>query len=208
MLADRDCISPPRFSPVPFVGGDPSRLDLSQLADQAGLRWLPLPPVLLDEAPWIDAVQRLADRNAGTKIAVGLNNMSHLAFASALSENSNVWFFGDFYLYAANDRTLSFLRARLPRFLFAYEWIEDEPSRANRLNGTRPTPTVKLSREFTPPLFYSLACFARHTMNEGRCVDDCPKDFGGELRQGQNRFRVLVRDCITYVFPVKVKKHQ
>jgi hypothetical protein len=42
-------------------------------------------------------------------------------------------------------------------------------------------------------------------MNEGRCVDGCPKDFGGELRQGRNRFRLLVRDCVTYLFAAGAK---
>jgi hypothetical protein len=140
-------------------------------------------------------VQRLAERHPKTRIAVGLNNMSHLAFADALSERGNAWFFADFFLYAANDRTLSFLRSRIPRFLFAYEWLEQEPG-----GKARPAATVRLSREFSPPLFYSLGCFARHSMNDGACFDECPKDFGGELRQGRNRFRLLVRDCVTYLF--------
>jgi len=205
MLAHRELIGPPGMSPVPFVGGDPSRLELLQLADLAGFHWLPLPPVLLDKEPWIDAVRRLADLHTGTRIAVGLNNMSHLAFASALSEKSNAWFFGDFYLYAANDHTLRFLRSRVPRLLFAYEWVEEDRARARRPTGSRPTPTVRLSADFAPPLFYSLACFARHSMNQGRCVDGCPKDFAGELRQGRNRFRMLVRDCVTYLFTQNVR---
>jgi hypothetical protein len=68
-----------------------------------------------------------------------------------------------------------------------------------------PAGTVRLSADFRPPLFYSLGCFARHSMNEGRCVDGCPKDFGGELRQGRNRFRLLVRDCVTYLFAAGAK---
>jgi hypothetical protein len=186
--------------PVPFVGGDPARLDLSHLADHEGFRWLPLPPVLLDEAPWIDAARRIARRHPETRIAIGLNNISHLALASALAEEGNAWFFADFYLYSANDRILGLLRARIPRFLFAYEWIEDDPARAAQPAGSRPALTVRVSRDFKPPLFYSLACFTRHFSNKGRCEEGCPKEFGGELRQGRNRFRMLVRDCVTYLF--------
>jgi putative protease len=200
MLAHRGLISPPGTSPVPFVGGDPASLELSQLADLAGFRWLPLPPVLLDEAPWINAVRTLADRHTGTRIAVGLNNISHLAFASALSEKNNAWFFADFYLYAANDRTLSLLRSRVPRFLFAYEWLEDDRAGAPPGSATPLVSTIRLSADFAPPLFYSLACFTRHSVNQGRCVDGCPKDFSGELSQGRSRFRMLVRDCVTYLF--------
>jgi hypothetical protein len=130
-----------------------------------------------------------------------------------LSGRSNAWFFADFFLYAANDRTLSFLRSRIPRFLFAYEWLEQEPASRARPALTRrpapagrpeltrrPAPTITVSSDFSPPLFYSLACYARHAQNHGACLDECPKDFGGELRQGRNRFRLLVRDCVTYLF--------
>jgi U32 family peptidase len=195
LLAHREMIVPPGMSPIPFAGGDPAALGLSQLAECAGFHWLPLPPVLLDEAPWIEAVQRLTERHPGTRLAIGLNNMSHLAFAAALSDRPNAWFFADFFLYAANDRTVSFLRARIPRFLFAYGWLEQE-----RAVKDRPASTVQMSADFSPPLFYSLGCFARHTLTGGQCRDDCPKDFGGELRQGRNRFRLLVRDCVTYLF--------
>jgi putative protease len=205
LLSHRELIGPPKMSPIPFVGGDPSILELSSLADVAGFRWLPLPPVLLDEGPWIDAVRRLAGRHADTRIAVGLNNVSHLAFVTALSETTNAWFFGDFYLYAANDRALRLLRNRVPRFLFAYEWLEEDRTQTAPSSVHPPAGTVRLSADFRPPLFYSLGCFARHSMNEGRCVDGCPKDFGGELRQGRNRFRLLVRDCVTYLFAAGAK---
>ena len=205
LVSHRELLSPPGMLPVPFVGGDPTRLELSMLADHAGFRWLPLPPVLLDDASWIDAARRIARRHAGSRIAIGLNNLSHLAFASALAEDGNVWFFGDFYLYAANNRTLRFLRARVPRFLFAYEWLEDDRAATTRSTGTRPSPTVRMSADFRPPLFYSLACFTRHSTNKGRCEEGCPKEFGGELRQGRNRFRMLVRDCVTYLFSADVR---
>ncbi len=206
MLTRRDLVSPPGMSPIPFAGGDPSGLVMSGLAERAGFRWLPLAPVLPREAPWIEAVRRLAERHSDTRIAVGLNNVSHLAFVPALSDRGNVWFFADFFLYAANNLTLRFLRSQIPRFLFAYEWLEDDRERALPSGGTRPIPTVRLSVDFTPPLFYSLGCFARHSMNEGRCVEGCPKDFAGVLRQGKNRFRVLVRDCVTYLFMIDAKE--
>jgi putative protease len=197
ILARRDLVGPKAMAPVPFVGGDPARLELSALVDVAGFFWLPLPPVLMDDGLWIKAVRNLLDGNPGVKIAIGLNNISHLAFADAFSNSSNAWFFGDFYMYSANDNALHFLRRRVRRFLFAYEWVEEDEASAH---GPRPAPTIRMSRDFRPPLFYSLACFARHSMNEGRCVDECPKDFSGDLRQGRNRFRMLVRDCVTYLF--------
>jgi hypothetical protein len=200
MLARRDLISPPGMSPIPFIGGNPSDFSLSSFAEFAGYLWMPLPPVLLEETPWIDGVRKFADSYPETKLAVGLNNISQLALVSALSGKRNVWFFADFYLYAANNRTLTFLLSRIPRLLFAYEWLEEEHDRPVFAGVAPPIPAVKLSADFTPPLFYSFACFTRHSANEGWCVEGCPKDFSGAIRQGRNRFRILVRDCVTYVF--------
>jgi U32 family peptidase len=197
-LVHRQVLSPPGQAPVPFVGGDPRDLRIEALAEYAGLRWLPLPPVLLEDAAWMEAVRALAVRNPGTRIAVGLNNVSHLRFALALADIATTWFFADFFLYAANDLTLQSLAARVPRLLFAYEWLE-APG-AGRADRDGPVPTLRIADDFSPPLFVSLGCFIRHSMNRGACPEDCPREHGGELRQGKNRFRLIVRDCVTYLF--------
>ena len=107
----------------------------------------------------------------------------------------------------------------MPRLLFAYRWIEDVWIEGERIEGERAegaridaeaadappasaarTPLVRIQKGFTPPLFYSMGCFARHVLNHGECFDDCPKDFRRQLRQGRNRFTVIVRDCVTYLF--------
>jgi len=199
-LADRRLLGPPGAAPVPFVGGDPGSLGIAGLADHCGFRWLPLPPILLEDARWTEAVQGLARGAPDTRIAVGLNNVSHLAFVSALEGLSNVWFFADFFFYAANDCTFRLLKRRVPRLLFAYEWLEDDRVPADPRSGLRAIPTVRISKDFSPPLFTSLGCFTRHSTNGGRCAEDCPKDFSAGLRQGRNRFRVIVRDCVTYLF--------
>ena len=204
MVSHRHRLSPPGMLPVPFVGGDPWLLELSQLADCAGFRWLPLPPVLLDGAHWIEALRALVRRHAPLQIAIGLNNISHLAIAAALSDIGNAWFFGDLYLYAANNHTVGFLRAKISRLLFAYQWLEDD--RKDLVpSGPGAAPVVRISRDFRPPLFYSLGCFTRHSTNGGRCDDGCPKEFGGEISQGRNRFRMVVRDCVTYLFAADAK---
>jgi len=202
-LADRRLLGPPGAAPVPFVGGEPGSLEIAGLADHCGFRWLPLPPILLEDARWIEAVAALASSHPDTRIAVGLNNVSHLTFVSALEELSNVWFFADFFFYAANDSALLLLKRRVPKLLFAYAWLEEdtEPAPSASSGGPpRPVPTVPVSRSFSPPLFTSLGCFTRHSTNGGRCAEDCPKDFSTGLRQGRNRFRVVVRDCVTYLF--------
>ncbi|MGA2974450.1 MAG: peptidase U32 family protein [Spirochaetia bacterium] len=200
-VSHRERLSPGRFSPIPFAAGDPSGLNPSDLALLAGFRWLPLPPVIMEEEAWIDALARLADSYGDVRFAIGLNNISHLALAAALADRPNAWFFIDFYLYAANARMISLVCQRIPRLLFAYSWIEAGEDNAALLDASAgKLPIVRISPDFRPPLFYSLGCFARHVLNNGKCFDDCPKDWSRELRQGKNRFTVVVRDCVTYLF--------
>jgi putative protease len=211
-LSHRQHLVVERCAPIPFACGDPAQLRPADLFFHAGYRWLPLPPVIMDSDPWIAALGQLADTNPGLRFAVGCNNLSHLGMASALAGKPNLWFFADYLLYAANARTLALLLERVPRLLFAYEWIENECHRV-RWRGDEPghdlltaaaaapaLPLVRLSPDFRPPLFYSLGCFARHVLNDGKCFDDCPKDFVRDLRQGRNRFQLVVRDCVTYLF--------
>ena len=203
-LSDRGMISPPAAAPIPFAVGDPRRLELGHLAELGGFRWLPLAPVLVEDRAWIEAVKRLAADNPTERLAVGLNNVSHLAFVSGLREAPNAWFFADFFLYVANGSTLRFLERRVPRLLFAYEWLEGTGPGAGPGAGpggaSTSVPTIRVSPRFTPPLFTSLGCFTRHSTNGGRCQPDCPRNFSSTLQQGRNHFRVVVRDCVTYLF--------
>jgi U32 family peptidase len=192
-LSHRQIAGPAGCASVPFACSDPRDIQPQGLPLHAGFRWLPLPPVMVEQKPWEEALTGLMDANPDVMFAVGLNNLSHLAIASALSAKSNAWFFADFYLYAANSRTISLLKKRVPRLLFAYSWIEGEAGGIAAL---------RVASDFRPPLFYSLGCFARHALNDGRCFDGCPKDFVRDLRQGKNRFQLVVRDCVTYLFAV------
>ena len=203
LLAHREALAPRRKSgdsaDLPFVSADPDQIDLQGLFLHAGYRWLPLPPVLLDDGRWTEALRGLSAGHPEARFAVGLNNLSHIAIASALGPQRNISFFADFYLYVANCRALSFVRERVPRLLFAYAWIEGKKEEATGMRCSA-VPIVVIDPDFRPPLFYSLGCFARHVSGGGSCLDECPKDFTRELRQGRNRFRMVVRDCVTYLF--------
>ena len=208
LLARRQALAPrPKDGDtdvLPFVSADPDQIDPQRLFLHAGYRWLPLPPVLLDDDRWTDALRGLSAAHPDSRFAVGLNNLSHVAMASALGPYGNISFFADFYLYVANCRALSFIRERVPRLLFAYAWIEGERGEEAKIRcGATAVPIVVIDPGFTPPLFYSLGCFARHVSGGGSCLDDCPKDFTRELRQGRNRFQIVVRDCVTYLFAKK-----
>ena len=195
-LSDRAALNPPHGAPIPFVTGDPARLSLDALAHHLGFWWLPLPPVMIEDRAWLEGMKKLAAANPDERLAVGLNNVSHLALASELEPFPNAWFFADFFLYCANEATLRFLRRRVPRLLFAYEWLEGGGLAAT----SHAISTVRLSPGFSPPLFTSLGCFTRHATGGGRCQPDCPEDFSSALQQGRNRFQVIVRDCVTYLF--------
>ncbi len=204
MLAHRDLLVPRAMSPIPFVGNDPGGLTVEQLPEQAGFRWLPIPPVIAAEKEWCGTLRRLIEGNASVQFALGLNNLSHIEIARSLDGLANAWFFADFYLYMANTRAVELLSRLVRPLLFAYEWLEEGDSRpverpaAGIVAGA--VPLLRITGDFRPPLFYSFGCFARHVQNNGHCYDTCPKDFRNELRQGKSRFEVVVRDCVTYLF--------
>jgi hypothetical protein len=91
----------------------------------------------------------------------------------------------------------------VPRLLFAYAWIEDA---ADGFQGTAGSvPLIRIADGFRPPLFYSLGCFVKHDLKSGHCPEEaasgeCPREFSREVSQDRSRFRVVVRDCVTYLF--------
>ncbi len=203
-VSRRDAL-PGCAEPLPFaaLGAD----GLVRLPDgipetQAGPIFIPLPPVIPEVEPWRRALRHRASLAPSTLLAVGLSNVSHLALAEELSSSENLWFFVDFPLYVANHHASAFCRRHVPRLLFQYSWIEGSAEDHAALKEAVPPATtlVRIDPAFKPPLFYSLGCFEKHVGNGGACLDDCPKDFAAELRQGRNAFRVVVRGCVTYLF--------
>jgi len=193
VAAHRERLSP-SGGVVPFVSADPGDLRLEDLFSHAGFSWLPLPPIIVDDGSWVSALERLSDADPERWLAVGLNNLGHLGFAAALAERKNIWFFGDFFLYVANPGALAFLLRRVPRLLFAYQWIEEDPGKAAA------GPLLRIAEGFRAPLFTGLGCFARHSLHGGSCPGYCPKDYERILRHGRTAFQVIVRDCVTYLF--------
>jgi hypothetical protein len=203
LVSQRQRLSPPSRAPVTFVDPDPTRLDAAGLASFGGRLWLPLPPVLLDDTGWEERLRAAASEAAagGACLMIGLNNLSHVSLARALDDEDRACFFVDFYLYAANARTVALLREKVPRLSFAYAWIEGSAVDARLLaDESAELPVLPVAADFSPPLFYSLGCFARHVLSSGSCPEDCPRDFTREIRQGRNRFQAVVRDCVTWVF--------
>lgn len=212
-LSRRQSLSPGDAGLVPFVSRGAEGIRADALARVAGFTWVPLPPVMLDDAAWAGELRRLVESQPGTRFAVGLANVAHLGLADSLGRHSNAWFYVDFPLYVANGYALDFLARRVPKLLFAYSWVEDEDAEFAR-TARGPVPLVRIGQGFHAPLFYSLGCFAKHILKGGSCPDEadrrrdsdgpagggCPREFTRDVTQGRNRFRVIVRDCVTYLF--------
>jgi putative protease len=213
MLARRELLSPKNAGLIPFALEDARGMKAESLASIGEVSFVPLPPVMMDEGRWLEALERLADENPRTRFAIGLNNIGHLGFVDSLAARQNVVFFVDFSLYVANHFALDLLSRRVPRLAFAYSWIEDtEEGYASLAAAAKlALPVIRIAPGFHPPLFYSLGCFAKHVLNGGSCPDEsprmgsqkgCPRDFTRELSQGRNRFQVVVKDCVSYLFAV------
>jgi putative protease len=228
-LGRRDSLSPRACAPVPFVcgeeihaggptagtqrGGVPPQASLPAPASGlptrrstaagpwAGAVFLPLPPVILDDAPYLDALKRRISAAPEERFAVGLSNVSHLAFAEELAVYGNVRFFVDFPLYVANHWAFDFFSS-VKKLLFQYFWIEggagDFASLADSLGPD--APLVRIDSGFHPPLFYALGCFSKHAVSASSCPPGCPRERTELLRQGGGRFLLHVRDCVTYLF--------
>ncbi|MCX7038230.1 MAG: DUF3656 domain-containing protein, partial [Spirochaetes bacterium] len=169
MLARRDLISPKNAGLIPFASKGAQGIRAEPPASINGISFVPLPPVMMNDGQWLEALERLADENPGTRFAIGLNNVGHLGFVDRLAARPNVVFFVDFSLYVANRFALGLLSRRMPRLAFAYSWIEDteagHASFAAALEGRAAEPRVPIIRiapGFRPPLFSSLGCFAKH----------------------------------------------
>jgi hypothetical protein len=203
-VSRRGSISPVGQEPIPFAGLDAegSLPEGVSLAILGGFTYVPLPPVIMDDAAFLKGLERLVSGSPGTRFAVGLSNVAHLAFADRLRNSPNAWFFVDFPLYVANLRAYRFFENRVKRLLFQYFWMEGDQE-GYRLLASRVGDNARLVRmapNFRAPLFYSLGCFAKHSLFGGTCASECPKDFHARLEQGKNGFVVVVRDCVTYLF--------
>jgi len=207
-LTHRDLLSPSAGQPVPFASLAAVQQGSTELSSLGGFVFVPLPPVMMDDDAWSTTLQTLLDGQPNVRFAIGLNNVGHLDLAGRLANHANCFFFVDFHLYVANLCALTFLTEKIARLLFAYSWIEaDEGSFSQIAGEQRLPPVVGISGDYRPPLFYSLGCYERHALGRGRCRDECQKDFIHELRQGKNRFDVVVKDCVTYLFQTQRRDH-
>lgn len=155
-----------------------------------------LVPVVFDEEVYIKELEKAIDDAQGKQVLIGINNISHISIARRLMSFENVKFFLDIYAYAANRYMIDFYSRELGgKLSFAIFWIEGEEKDFAVLEQKYPLMKADKNREI--PLFYALSCFQRNNFGGGKCPENCPKNFSYELTNGQKKFRVEVKNCVT-----------
>jgi len=159
-----------------------------------GFRVIPLLPILTSEDLYYDALEKLIEKNPHEKFILGLSNLGHFSWAKKQSGNLALHFFADFYIYNANQFSLSFLKEEIPKLHFAYAWVEKEVQ-----NFSSSMPMIKIKDKEKLPYFISLGCFEKHNMLGGKCPLNCQKKYSHTMKNGANSYVVTVKDCITYM---------
>jgi hypothetical protein len=199
----RQDLSPPEEDPTPHPFLRASDLRLEALAVIEGYRVLPLPPVAIGDPAGRAA--ELIRAHPQERFLVGLANLSHLELVRSLAGLPNVRFFADFPLYTANRFTAAFLARQVPGLLYATHWLEGGPEDAAALEQATDLRLLRLDPGFRPPLFYGLGCprgqGALRAGGRAGCRD-CPGGFDLGLSQGRKRFRLRVRDCTAWLYPL------
>jgi hypothetical protein len=196
----RIALSPQSFFPIPFVT-KMEGLFAATLAQSQGYHFLPIAPVIREPEAFLSQLIHFLAENKDKKICCGLNNIEHVAWLDRLRDIENAYFFVDYALYCANRMAFSFFQAAIPRLLFQFYWVEGSKDDYDDLKSELKESGQSLyfiEREFRPPLFISRGCYLRH--NRDQKCDSCPSIYKENIRQNQMRMRVVVSDCITYVF--------
>ena len=201
-LPPREEISFEDGFPFLLEGDSPEPADCPNID---GTIYLSLPPVMFQEAATIEAVEKLIRANRHRRISVGLNNIGHLALVHRWERFSELFFYIDYGLYAANLWTLRHLFHSVKRLQGAYLWLEATAeqqaaflARVNEIGGWDHR-VRGIDRKHQLPIFISRACWYGYS-GKTHCRRKCSGSFETVLRQNGRDFRVHVKDCITYVF--------
>ncbi len=135
---------------------------------------LPLSPVIFDSHDYLNKLQNFLSENSDKHFIIGLNNISHLSFIKHLPKDQK--YYCDYALYICNNFAKAFIE-EIPNICWGTNWVEDSEN------------------EIYPPIFISRTCFKN---KENGCPKNCNKSFDYEVSQQNSRYKILVRDCMTY----------
>jgi hypothetical protein len=135
---------------------------------------IPLPPVIFDSANYLNGLKEYIKKNPDS--ILGLNNISHIGFTLELPSDTK--YFIDYGIYNTNNFTEDFLIKTIKNISWGTKWVETQEGEH-------------------PPIFISRSCFKK---NHDGCPKNCIKNYEYELIQNSQKFKVVVKDCLTYTF--------
>lgn len=155
--------------------------------------YLPLSPVMFDEDAFFadldKVVARMKEENLLDSVSFGLNNLGQIAY---FRDHQLPCFF-DIYLYLANSEAANLALTFGLKMEGGYLWMERKETDTEYWPFI---PTV-VDDAFSPPLFISRSCF-RHDSLRLSC-EGCPYRGSWYVKGDNQRYRVIVEDCITTV---------
>ncbi len=197
----REKLVPRGNNNIPFVLFE-SGFSLDTLPVIDGKRYVPLMPVLFNSRNYFRKLISMIESDRGTPSVLGLNNATHLEWVTPLAEYENVSFFVDYGLYTANSYAYRFFIERIPKLAFCYFWIEgswEEYLSLLQSIGNTGVPLFFIGKSFSPHLFLSRGCYTNN-LNGGTCPASCSRNFTYSLTQGSRKYKVVVKDCMTWLF--------
>lgn len=155
--------------------------------------FVPLKPVIKDGDSYVSEFIELVNSRPDITFVTGLNNISH--FALLEKDFKNVLFFCDFFIYAANRFALDFINSiSKGHIISVFKWIED--SSVSLISSG--ISVLEISQSFKRPLFYALGCYKKHNLKTD--CGSCTKEGVFHLKNRGRNYKVIVHDCITYMF--------
>lgn len=165
-----------------------------------GIWFLPLSPVQFDERSYFRAIEehicRIREKQHDAQIVIGINNVGHIPW---FRRQTGLLCYIDIYLYCANHHTTQFLARELPGCIGFYYWLEDDISLKQLQEIDWGLPAALVDSDHHPPLFISRSCF-RHDSLHMECATCKDRRHTYTLEQQSRRYRVEVRDCMSYVY--------
>ncbi|NCC64073.1 MAG: U32 family peptidase [Spirochaetia bacterium] len=155
--------------------------------------YFPLSPIMFDEEQFFTHLQAiitlLEKRNELHQVLFGLNNLGQVPFF----RKHQLPCFIDIYLYLSNSEAAKEILELGLNLAGGYLWME---RRESDFSAWPFIPTI-VDAQFSAPLFISRSCFRHDSLNLP--CEGCPHTGSWVVTGDKDRFRVLVKDCITVV---------
>lgn len=180
-------------SGLPFFTTIPTNINDLILID--GYYYLPLSPVSFDEDGEIkrlgDLIKNLEMNRLLDRFRIGINNISQVRWINRV--NPSMKAFADIYLYLGNSEAAQSIKEMIPHFIGGYIFMET----INEDTEKWPFEPSNVGNDFVAPLFISRSCFRFDS--KGLSCEGCTRNFEYKINQRGKKYKVLVKDCLTYV---------